>query len=181
MMSQILRSSEIDAIELAFEEHASALFGYFARRLEQPHEAADLLSETFLVAWRRRRDIKAMTFEMRPWLFGVARKVLSQHRRQNHRRHRLVKATRETVALIERTDSPDSPGAEVRYEVRRAIASLNEMDQEIVKMVYWDGLSQNEVATILKLKPSSVRSRVSRARSVLRHQLAHVALDRKRG
>jgi RNA polymerase sigma-70 factor (ECF subfamily) len=56
--------------------------------------------------------------------------------------------------------------------VRFLIACLSETDQEIVRLVYWDGFTQQEVATILGKPATAIRARLSRARKVLRDQLA---------
>ena len=55
----------------------------FAMRRADPDTAHDVLSETFLVAWRRIDELPA---EPRPWLLGTARKVLANHRRAAERR-----------------------------------------------------------------------------------------------
>jgi RNA polymerase sigma-70 factor (ECF subfamily) len=64
----------------------------------------------------------------------------------------------------------------VAVEVRSVIALLNETDQEILRLVYWDGFSLVEAAQLLGLRPSTVRSRHARARATLRTALeAHLA------
>ncbi|WP_141990232.1 RNA polymerase sigma factor [Rhodoglobus vestalii] len=56
----------------AIRRHQSALFAYFTYRVESIEDAADLFSETALVAWRRRRTMPAHDDEAKRWLYGVA-------------------------------------------------------------------------------------------------------------
>ena len=60
----------------------------------------------------------------------------------------------------------------IAQHVRELIQYLPEIDQEIVRLVYWEGFSQEEVATILGKPATTVRARLSRARAILREQLA---------
>lgn len=59
-----------------FERTHGALLGYAVRRVTDPADAADVVAETYLVAWRRLEDVPPGA-QARPWLFGVARRVLA--------------------------------------------------------------------------------------------------------
>jgi RNA polymerase sigma-70 factor (ECF subfamily) len=67
-----------------FEEIYAAchdpVLGYVLRRTGNGHDAADVLAETFLTAWRRLDDVPGGE-STRPWLYGVARRVLANHHR----------------------------------------------------------------------------------------------------
>ena len=60
------------------------LLGYALRRVERPESAADVVADTFLIAWRRIDEIPDE--QARPWLFGVARNVMANHQRADRRR-----------------------------------------------------------------------------------------------
>lgn len=157
----------------SFSAEASTLLGYFARRVTPTEDAADLLSETFLIAWRKQSKQPVDAAEMRPWLFGIARKVLSQHRRGKLRRVALGDRVRtllstESVAGIDGTSHADDGLGD---HVRELIRLLPPLDQEIITLVYWEGFTQEEVATIIGKPAATVRSRLTRARATLRTQL----------
>lgn len=57
-----------------FESTHRALLAYAVRRVADPADAADVVAESFLVAWRRIDEVPA---DARPWMFGVARRVLA--------------------------------------------------------------------------------------------------------
>lgn len=73
-------------VEAAFRREAPALLAYFTRRVSPTEGAADLLSEAFLIAWRKRNRVTLDEATVRPWLYGIARKVLAQHRCGSMRR-----------------------------------------------------------------------------------------------
>ncbi len=140
------------------------LLGYAVRRVEQPADAADVVAETFLIAWRRRHEMPAGA-ETRLWLYGVARRVLANHHRSDQRRERLGDRLRRRLAAVH----PD-PASEVpeRLAVRAALARLGDLDREVLTLTVWEGLEPREVAEVLGVNPAAVRTRLSRARARLR-------------
>ena len=160
-------SASIDIPALVARE-APALLAYFARRVTPQEDAADLLGDTLVIVWRRQSSIPNDETHARMWLYGVARKVLSTHRRSAIRRNALAERLRLDLrgSGIDNAHN-DSLGS----HVRSLIADLDEKDQEIMGLVYWEGFSLVEVATILSMRPSTVRSRHARARAELRRTL----------
>src|SRR5689334_9702644 len=69
--------------------HSPALLAYFVRRVQDPADAADLLSDLLTVVWRRVRSVPESDAEARMWMYGVARRTLSTHRRGARRRTNL--------------------------------------------------------------------------------------------
>lgn len=141
------------------------LLAYALRRVAHPEDAADVVAETFLIAWRRRRDLPA-DGEARLWLYGVARRVLANHHRGGVRRQRLGERLRQRITAAIGGD----PGSEVpeRLAVRAALARLGELDREVLLLTVWEGLEPREAAEVLRVSPAAVRTRLSRARARLR-------------
>ena len=144
------------------EREAPSILDYFGRRV-QSADAADLLGETLVVVARKTGSIPTNELNARMWLFGVARKVLSTHRRSAVRRTALADKLR--LELAARSQAPD---AAAHDEVREAIAALPALDREIIELVYWEGFSLEEVAGILSMRSATVRSRHARAKEKLR-------------
>ena len=171
-----------DRFRSFYTEHFEALLAYAVRRVDQPADAADVVADTFLVAWRRRASLPPGD-EARLWLYGVARKALANHHRGDRRRDRLGQRLRERLA---ETSFPD-PGHELaeRDAVRDALSRLPDLDREVLTLTVWEGLEPREIAQALRLPAATVRQRLSRARSRLRALTGddsgspgHVALDR---
>jgi RNA polymerase sigma factor (sigma-70 family) len=147
-----------------------ALLAYALRRVEQPADAADVVAETFLVAWRRSRELPPGD-EAKLWLYGVAHRVVANHHRSALRRQRLGHRLRQQITSAVAVD----PGTEVleRLTVQTALARLGARDREVLTLTIWEGLEPRDIAAVLELTPAAVRTRLSRARSRLRELLGH--------
>jgi RNA polymerase sigma-70 factor, ECF subfamily len=154
--------------ELLYARHAPAVKGYLLRRCDHA-SVDDALAEVFVVCWRRLHELPA---DPLPWLLGVARRVLSTHRRSERRRLALQSRLAET--LIE---SIEVHSTEDRVLVD-ALARLSETDQELLLLIAWEGLTPSQVATVLGAKPATVRVRLLRARRRLSSAMARqVSID----
>ncbi|WP_250006744.1 RNA polymerase sigma factor [Actinoplanes sp. M2I2] len=144
------------------------LLAYAVRRVDHPEDAADVVAETFLIAWRRGADLPGGD-ETRLWLYGVARRVLANQHRGGRRRERLAARLRERLAAVVVTD----PAAEAsrRVTVHAALARLGEVDREVLRLTAWEGLEPREIAEVLGVSAAAVRTRLTRARSRLRDLL----------
>jgi RNA polymerase sigma-70 factor (ECF subfamily) len=148
-----------------YEEHQPAVLAYFLRRANAP-DAHDGTADVFGVAWRRIDDIPRGDDEL-PWLFGVARNVLSHQRRSAGRFRRLAGHIGSQPVWV----SPD-PATEIvqnleSARVLDAAATLKASDQEILRLAAWEGLRHAEIAGILEISVAAVDQRLHRAKSRL--------------
>jgi RNA polymerase sigma-70 factor (ECF subfamily) len=149
------------------------LLAYALRRLDRPEDAADVVAETYVVAWRR-LDAVPCGDAGRLWLYGVARRQLANHRRGQLRRSRLADRLREE--LPDAVAEFSKPGDHRSAALHVALERLDEDDREILRLAGWEGLTPSEIATVLGLRGVTVRSRLHRARKRLRQELmAHDA------
>ena len=144
----------------------------YALRRASPEDAADIVAETLLVAWRR-LDAVPLAPDDVPWLYGVARNVLTNQRRSTKRRSAAV----ERLAAELRTARPHAPAPD---PVGHALGDLPEDQQELLRLVAWEGLQPRELAVVLGCTPNAASIRLHRARSALRKALAaeRIADDR---
>lgn len=138
-------------------------------------DAADVVAETFLVAWRR-HDTMPPEPDTLPWLYGVARRVLANQRRGQHRRGRL-RDRLEAEFVCRDVDQPPLEKVEEFRRVARALHQLSDDDAELLRLVSWEGLTPAQVATALDIMPGTARQRISRARQRLRTQLGPDGTD----
>ncbi len=142
-----------------YRAHALAVLGYALRRVEPREQAADVVAEVFTVAWRRLDDVPAGD-GARPWLFGVARLVLANHRRGVLRANRLADRLRAELAV-------DGPRPAPHVDVHAALAELDAADRELLTLTSWEGLTPAEIAAATGLSNGAVRVRLHRARQRL--------------
>ncbi|MFI6507105.1 RNA polymerase sigma factor [Streptosporangium sp. NPDC050855] len=132
--------------------------------MADPADAADVVTETFMVAWRRLEDVPDGD-QARPWLFGVARKVLANLHRGERRRHALAERLRASLSDAAPQDDTAFSAVEV------AMSRLTDDDQELLRLLAWDQLSRDEIALALGVSRAAVRVRLHRARSRLVKEL----------
>lgn len=148
-----------------FERTHAAVLAYAVRRCSDPADAADVVAETFLVAWRR-LDRVPDGAGARPWLFGVARRVLANHRRGQRRQHAMADRLRQELTLAPALGEEAPPAA-----LTDAIDRLSETDRELLRLLAWDGLSHQEAAVALGITPGALRVRLHRTRRRLEAML----------
>ena len=155
-----------DRFERIYRENFRAVLRFAAARID-PERAKDVAAETFLIAWRRLDDVPA---EPRPWLLGVARRVIAGQFRSESRRAAL--AARLQVTHGRGAGPADLAGALAdRDEVLNAFAMLRENDREVLRLVTWDGLSAAEAAVVLGVSRLAFAVRLHRARRRLERAL----------
>ena len=155
-----------------YATHFDAVLGYALRRCDRPEDAADVTAETFVVAWRRLRHVP--TGEgTRPWLYGVARRVLANHRRGEGRRAALGDRLRQQVEAALRDPAHWTDDVVHRADVTAAMRRLSARDEEILQLHLWEGLEPREIAEVLGLTGVVVRPRLSRAKARLREVLGN--------
>ncbi|MEV4250388.1 sigma-70 family RNA polymerase sigma factor [Streptosporangium canum] len=155
-------------------EHAyRPILGYVLRRCQDPDDAADVVAETFAVAWRRIDEIPPGD-EARLWLYGVARKALANHRRGERRHERRTAALREQI-----TASPALAGPlPAEYtQLGQVFRGLNDDDRELLSLVVWEKLDTEQAARTLGITRNAVRVRLHRARKRFARALADAGID----
>jgi RNA polymerase sigma factor (sigma-70 family) len=157
------------AFEQLFRDTRTDLLAYIVRRSQSAEDAADVLAETYLVAWRK-LDVIPTGERARLWLFGVARNLLLK----GASRRRSCQALVERLAAELRSAHP--PHAPVEDErssaLRSALAGLPEFQREIVMLTAWEGLTPKQIAAVTGAPVNIVRVRLHRARTRLKQDLA---------
>jgi RNA polymerase sigma factor (sigma-70 family) len=145
------------------------VLGYAIRRTSDRAGAEDVVSETFLVVWRRLDDVPKG--DELPWVLGVARKVLANQRRAAGRR-----APDGPLVPLEAVADPDPRTAVAdrvadRDAFAAAFAALSPSDREVLALVSWDGLAPREAAAVLGCSSATFSLRLHRARKRLLKEL----------
>jgi RNA polymerase sigma-70 factor (ECF subfamily) len=131
---------------------------YLLRRTD-PSSADDVLGDVLLVLWRRLDDVPSGN--TLPWVYGVARGCLANHRRSAARQERLV----HRLAQVRPPDDPDD-GA-----LGQALEDLPVADQEILRLWAWEQLPPRELAVALGISANAAGIRLHRAKRRLKKLL----------
>jgi RNA polymerase sigma-70 factor (ECF subfamily) len=146
-VDEVQRRSRLESL---FNAHAAAVRAYARRRVDTA-AADDVVSEVFVIAWRRLDDVPNQAL---PWLLGCARRVLAHQQRR----------TRRDVALIHRLEADAGTGGAVDGALARALAELRDRDRELLLLIAWEGLEPAEAAEVLGCSRNALAVRLHRAR-----------------
>ncbi|MFI6321361.1 RNA polymerase sigma factor [Nonomuraea sp. NPDC050556] len=161
-----------EAFAALFDRYSGMIYRYVSKRLG-PEPAEDLVGETFLVAFARRKSYDLTYTDARPWLFGIATKLVSRHHRTEAARYRLLLRTpgaRDVESPVERVLAGVTAQAS-RGDLVKALAALPAKDRDVLLLIAWADLSYEEVAHALGIPVGTVRSRLNRARRKVRAAL----------
>ncbi|MGI3786788.1 MAG: RNA polymerase sigma factor [Janthinobacterium lividum] len=157
------------ALEQRFRSvHATSyadLVRFVERRIPRD-DAEDVVSTTFLAAWRRVGD---MPEDARPWLFGIARNLIRNSRRGADRRHDLD-VVAAAAAPAEATSDPTAAVGR-HLDLVRAWSRIGPRDRETLALVAFDDLTAEQAATVLGCRRSTFTMRLTRARRRLQSAL----------
>lgn len=156
------RAEQFEALYRATKGPLSA---YVLRRCG-PSEAADVLAETYAIAWRRQDQIPDGRAGLL-WLYVTARHVVANGLRARQRQG--VVLDRLAAELAGRVQAPAQGEAVAAIEV---LDRLDPDDRELLMLIAWDGLSTTEAARVQGCSPVALRIRLHRARRRLESLLS---------
>ncbi|MEU5480523.1 RNA polymerase sigma factor [Streptomyces mirabilis] len=173
-----VRAGDPDAFRQLFDEHAAVVHRHAVRMTGNWVMADDIVSLTFLEAWRLRERVFPGDDSLRPWLLGIATNVARN----------TARAARRHQAALTRVPPPD-PVPDFADEVTQRLADTEELaatqkalskmrrgEREVFTLCVWEGLDAATAAEALGVAVGTVRARLSRARRRLR-KLTELELD----
>ncbi|HEY3068684.1 MAG TPA: sigma-70 family RNA polymerase sigma factor [Gaiellaceae bacterium] len=166
--------SRRNRFQTLYEENYERVLGYALRRVGRD-DAADVVAETFLVAWRRLDEVPAGE-EARLWLYGTARRVLANQQRANRRRERLAGHLRSHLVH----ETAQGPADTDLHAAAAAFARLRPDDRELLALVAWEELDAGEIARVCGCSRNAARIRLHRARRRFARELARLGGSVKR-
>ena len=165
-----VHAGDPDAFGALFDEHAKAVYNQAFRQTLNWSTAEEVVSLTFLEAWRLRGRIEEGDGSLRPWLLGIAlnvtRNVTRAARRHQAAMSRLPVPPPEPDFAEDLASQLDD-SAELR-RVQAALEGLRPGEREVIVLCVWSGLDYAAAAEALGVPVGTVRSRMFRARDKLR-------------
>ena len=154
-----------DAFEQLITPYAKALGGYIAYRAKNQSDANDILQETMFSVWRSIGSYKSES-TFKTWAFTIARRRLADFYRKDE----------SNLPLSEFQDvlpAEDDFGKSItRMDVRTALATLSDKENELVHLVFHAGLSYAEISEVMDIPAGTVKSRMSGIKAKLKPLIA---------
>lgn len=164
---------DAEAFGTIFDRHVRAVYNHCFRLTASWAAAEDAVSATFLMAWRKRHQVKLRYDSALPWLLAVATNVVRSNGRTLRRRAALDSRTPAPGHVPDHADEVAGRLDDQRRmaEVLRAVRRLPRAEQEALALCLWSGVPYADAAAVLGIAEVSVRARVSKARARLSRML----------
>jgi RNA polymerase sigma factor (sigma-70 family) len=166
-----------DAFGALFDRHVQAVYRHCFWLTSSWSGAEDATQSTFLLAWRKRGEVRLVDDSILPWLLSVAGNVVRDQQRSLRRwRNAVLRLPPEPAG----TDFADTVVGRVdserrMREVLRAVHRLPRAERAALALCVWSGVSYADAAVVLGVNEAAVRARVSRARRRLIQLLGPVS------
>ena len=161
-----IAAGDRDAFGLFYDRYAPVLFGFCVRILKDARDAEDVLQEAFIQVWRDARRFDATRASVKTWLFTVARsRALDRGRSRHSIEQRFSAAPDES---LDRAGDGGQETAVLRDYVSRCLEKLSESEQAVLRLAYFDGYTQEEIAARLNEPLGTVKSRTRSGLTKLR-------------
>lgn len=179
--AELIASSGHDpqAFRQLYDRYADPIHAFLLRRTSDRDAALDLTAETFAQVWTSRHSfVDQKGGSAGPWLFGVARNVLSRSARER----RLVNQASEALRITHGRSSaiPDTSWVDgMDADLENALLALPEAQRVAVELRVLSDRPYDEIAEELDISPTAARIRVSRGLSRMRTSLHTVSTPKE--
>ncbi|MFK4268890.1 RNA polymerase sigma factor [Streptomyces milbemycinicus] len=164
-----IRDGDPEAFGELFDACARSVYNHAYRLTGDWSTAEDMVSLTFLEAWRLRERIDPEGGSLRPWLLGIATNTVRNARRAARRHAAAVNRLPRQEGVRDFADDVASriDDAGLLASVTTALKALRRPEREVLALCVWSGLDYAAAAEALGVPVGTVRSRLSRTRKKL--------------
>ncbi|HET6988312.1 MAG TPA: sigma-70 family RNA polymerase sigma factor [Kribbella sp.] len=170
-LGERFRVGDGSALPEVYVRYSGPMFATALNLLGNREHAADAVQRAFVQAWRA-ADRFDPARELKPWLYAITRRAaVDIYRRERRTQEQLILDEVVEAAVAE---PPSFVAIWQTWQVRDALARLRPADRQVLRLAYYDGLTQTEIAERLRVPLGTVKSRTSRAQRRLAKLLAHL-------
>ncbi len=163
-----MKSAELKKFEEVVNDYQKTIINFHYRFIGDKFEAENLAQETFIKVYLKFQTLKDPK-KMKSWIFSIARNVVIDFFRRN--KNREIAFGNEIVANYIEATSADFgqqvDNDEISHELDKCIDQLSPQDKMMIKLLYYEGFSYNEISKLLKINQNTLKSRLHRARTIL--------------
>lgn len=168
LLRQIAKGDK-QALAALYRAYEKPCYKFIVSRLNDPHEAADILHEVFMDIWRVAASFEGRS-QVRTWIFGIAyRKVIDAHRKRGR-----MTVTDEVPEPEEMEDAADA-GYAAKQEaehLRYCMGTLSDDHRSAVSLAFYEDMTCAEIAEIAGVPEGTIKSRLHHAKKLLLHCLS---------
>ena len=163
-----------DVLEAAVHEHARLVYRIAYSVLRNHHDAEDATQETFMRVLRYRRRLEGVQ-DVKTWLAKIAWRVAverSKHHTDVSLSEQQIQKAAEEISSQMTSAEESALAHETERLLSQLIAGLPEQQRDALRLSTVEELAPAEIAEVLATSESSIRSRIFRARQILKQKLA---------
>jgi len=158
------------AFALFVERYKSRLYNFIVRIISEKETAEDILQDTFLRVYNQRKNYSP-DFALSTWVYTIALNLVRSELRKRKLRKYLSLDFLKEESDVELADNVNPEPGRLKPLMDKAIAALPEEYRTAFILCDIDRLPYNEIAEIMRVPVGTVKSRINRARSMLREKL----------
>ena len=175
MLLEKIAAGDRTAMHTLYARHNVRVYRFVLRMLRDTASAEDLVSQVFLDVWRTASQFEGRS-QVSTWLLSIARfKALTALRQ---RKHEDIDQD-DVMQIADQADTPEASLDRSRTSaiLRACVAKLSPAHREIVSLVYYHEKSVEEVAQLIGIPASTVKTRMFYARKQLAELLKSAGID----
>ena len=158
------------AFGLLVDKYRESVYALAYARLRNFHDAEDLTQEVFIRAYQKLRFLKRYD-RVLSWLYSITSNLCKDWLRARSRRPDSEFMEDHDPKLLERVSIGSQHEEQMLESLHEALDSLPDIHQQILTLYYLGGMNSREIAEFLGASPTTIRQRLSRARSLLKTQV----------
>lgn len=179
---KLVNAGDTRALEQLYELYKSLLFGMIISIVKKREEAEDVLQEVFITIWEKANTFDPDRGNVFSWIVTLSRnKAIDRIRSKGYKNQQKTSLTVEALALSSEADTYDplettifSDRAEL---VKEALKKIPETQSEVIKIAYYTGMTQSEIADHLDLPLGTVKTRTRQGMIKLKEILQNVIAE----
>lgn len=173
---RLLQQRSATALAQLYDRYGRLVYGMALRIVQDPGAAEEITQDVFLRCWNNSERYQPTQGSLATWLLAIA-----HHRAIDELRSRRGQARRSEVSVEDfpylGTSDPALDDALLRDEVRKSLRSLPDAQRAAIELIYWNGLSRQEVAAKLGIPLGTVHTRLRLGMDKLRETFSRLFRD----
>ncbi len=175
-LMELIRQKDPAALEMLYDRYEGMIYSFAYRIVKDSMAAEEVMQELFMRIWKNAEQYDSAKGKLSTWMFTVTRNIAIDQLRKKNSGVPQQPAGSEELQQVRDTGTMTEDMVElmmVGEQVREALQELSRDQQQVVDLIYYQGLTQQEVAIRVAVPLGTVKSRVRLAMKQLQKRLIH--------
>ncbi|AIQ49972.1 RNA polymerase sigma24 factor [Paenibacillus sp. FSL R7-0273] len=175
-LMQLIRQKDPDALEKLYDRYEQMIYSFAYRIVKDSMAAEEVMQELFMRIWKHAEQYDSSKGKLSTWMFTVTRNIAIDQLRKTNTRPPQQYADSEEIQQLRDTGTMTEDMVEMLLageQVREALQELSRDQQQVMDLIYYQGLTQQEAAYHVAVPLGTVKSRVRLAMRQLQKRLIH--------